>query len=59
MKSGGTISCPVHSPSSALFVYIGDDGVLGEGELVVSLRFVVVHGFDCALEQHAGPLKGR
>lgn len=38
-----------HSPSTFLFVNIRNDGVLGEGELVISLSFILVHRSHRAL----------
>lgn len=38
-----------NSPASFLFLHILDDGVFGEGELVLPLCLVVKQGFDCAL----------
>lgn len=53
LESGGS------SPSSFLFVHVGDDGVLDEGQLVVSLGLVLVHGSHCALQGPDGRLRTR
>lgn len=40
-----------NSPASFLLLHVLDDGVFGEGQLVLPLRLVVKQGFDCALQR--------
>lgn len=51
-----SMTTPPHSPASLLLVHVGDDGVLGEGQLVVSLGLVLVHGSYSALQPQQGAL---